>query len=59
MTKSILTALAVTALLAGPAVTSVQAGTASDKTAQASPKQDCSKIKDAQARAACMKKQGK
>ena len=58
MMKSLLTAAALAAFLAVPAVTTVQAASP-DQLAQASPKQDCSKIKDAQARAACMKEKGK
>lgn len=60
MTRSLLTAMALAAFIAVPAVSSVQATTvSSDQIAQKSPKQDCTKIKDAQARAACMKQKGK
>lgn len=60
MTKLFLTAVALAALLAGPAIATVQAaGPSSYQVAQSSPEEDCSKIQNAQARAACLKRQGR
>ena len=55
--KSLFAVAALGVLLAGPAAATVQA--AQSQLSQASPKEDCSKIENAQARAACMKRQGR
>ena len=57
MTKSLLTALVLAGFVAGPSVTALQAASPADQVAQASQKEDCSKIENQQARIACMKRQ--
>jgi TRAP-type C4-dicarboxylate transport system substrate-binding protein len=61
MTKSLATALALAAFVAIPAIMPAQAASSSTDTKIAqstTTPQDCSKIKDAQMRAECLKKQG-